>query len=91
MVHEDDNYVSQVVIGFSDERRAALRDQDESFYGDIVSDDDAESSVSSGWNSRSKFYMLKGVVCLCIVSPACCVGSPRVHKLARTSHNTVLH
>ena len=39
--------VSQAVIGFSDEHRAALRDQDESFYGDIISDDDSESSVSS--------------------------------------------
>ena len=39
--------VSQVVIGFSDEHRAALRDQDKSFYGDIISDDDSEGSVSS--------------------------------------------
>ena len=39
--------VSQVVIGISDEHRAALRDQDESFYDDIISDDDSEGSVSS--------------------------------------------
>ena len=44
--------VSQVVIGFSDEHRAALRDQDESFYGDIISDDDSEGSVSSSDSSE---------------------------------------
>ena len=44
--------VSQVVIGFSDEHRAALRDQDESFHGDIISDDDSEGSVSSSDSSE---------------------------------------
>ena len=44
--------VSQVVIGFSDEHRAALRDQDESFYGDIISDDDSEGSVLSSDSSE---------------------------------------
>ena len=45
-------FVSQVVIGFSDEHRAALRDQDESFYGNIISDDDSESSVLSSDSSE---------------------------------------
>ena len=44
--------VSQVIIGFSDEHRAALRDQDESFYGDIIIDDDSEGSVSSSDSSE---------------------------------------
>ena len=39
--------VSQVVIGFSDEHRTAIRDQNELFYGDIISDDDSEGCASS--------------------------------------------